>query len=198
MNKSVLFAAASFAPRFLQVRRRTWIGVGVGLLLLFALMAWAGLALLGWLFGVARGWVDGAPEAARDALVQAEQVMPGAQATLSHYLGDLAPALRPDSPRRDVSGTDLAPVPRYPGMVRTYWHREGRLVTIEYQGKADFNAVLDHYAKGDAGLGYVQGLRSATPAAETYTHAKAGEQLVLTLTRLPKGEVGVHIEIPLR
>jgi hypothetical protein len=198
MNKSVLFAATRFAPRLFQVRRSTWIGAGVGLLVLFALLVWAGLALIGWLFGLARGWIDGAPEAARGVLDQAEQVLPGTQATLGEYLGDLVPTLKPAPPRRDVSGTDLAPVPRYPGMARTFWHREGKLVTIEYEGEADYAAVLDHYAKGFAARGYAQSPRSATPTAETHAYAKGGERLTLTVTRLPKGRVSTHIEIPLR
>ena len=47
MNKSLLFAAARFAPRFFQVRRGTWIGVGVALMLLAGLLAWAAIALMG-------------------------------------------------------------------------------------------------------------------------------------------------------
>ena len=116
MSKPGLFAfAAQFAPRPFQVRRGTWIAVGVGLLVLFGLLIWAALALAGWLFGQAQGWMGAAPEAVRGAMEQAEQVVPGAR----EKLGEFVPALKPPQPRRDVSGTDLGPVARYSGFART-------------------------------------------------------------------------------
>lgn len=83
MKKSGVFAAAAqFAPRLFQVRRRTWIAVGVGVLVLFGLLIWAAVALAGWLFGQAQNWMGAAPGAARGALEQIEQVVPGARAKL--------------------------------------------------------------------------------------------------------------------
>lgn len=84
MNKFGPFAlAAQFAPRLFQVRRRTWFAVGMGMLVLFVLLIWAGLALLGWLFGQAQGWMGNAPEAVRGALKQAEQAVPDAREKLN-------------------------------------------------------------------------------------------------------------------
>ena len=195
MNKPGLFPfAAQFAPRFFQVRRRTWIAVGVGLLVLFGLLIWAALALTGWLFGQAQGWMSAAPEAVRGAMEQAEQAVPGAR----EKLGEFVPALKPLQPRRDVSGTDLGPVARYSGLARTYWHREGKQVTIEYEGEADYAVVLDHYAKGFAMQGYAQSVQSATPSAETHEYAKGGERITLKVAQLPKGAVSVRIEMPLQ
>lgn len=191
MNKPGLFAAAAqFAPRLFQVRRRTWIAVGVGLLVLFGLLIWAALALIGWFFGQAQGWMGGAPEAVRGAVEQAEQAVPGAR----EKLGEFVPALKPAQPRRDVSGTDLGPVTRYPEMTRTYWHREGKRATIEYEGEADYAAVLDHYAKGFAAQGYAQSVQSATPAAETHEYTKGSERITRKIAQLPKGAVSARIE----
>lgn len=195
MNKPGLFTfAAQFAPGLFQVRRRTWIAVGVGLLVLFGLSIWAALALAGWLFGQAQGWMGVAPEAVRGVMEQAEQVVPGAR----EKLGEFVPALKPPQPRRDVSGTDLGPVARYPGLARTYWHREGRQVTIEYEGEADYAAVLDHYAKGFATQGYAQSVQSAAPSAETHEYTKGGERITLKIAQLPKGAVSARIETPLQ
>ena len=192
MIKSGLFAfAAQFAPRLLRVRRRTWVTVGVGLLVLFVLLIWAGLTLLGWLFGQAQGWMSGAPEAARGAIGQVEQAVPDAREKLGAWL----PALKPAPLRRDVSGTDLGPVARYSGLTRTYWQREGKQVTIEYQGEADYVAVLDHYVNGFATQGYAQNVQSATPAAETHEYTKGGQSIVLKVAQLPKGVVSARIEI---
>ena len=195
MNKPGLSAfVAQFAPRLFQVRRRTWIAFGVGLLVLFGLSIWAVLALTGWLFGQAQGWMGVAPEAVRGVMEQAEQAVPGAR----EKLGEFVPALKPPQPRRDVSGTDLGPVARYPGLARTYWHREGKQVTIEYEGEADYAAVLDHYAKGFTTQGYAQSVQSATPSAETHEYAKGGERITLKIAQLPRGAVSARIETPVQ
>lgn len=192
MIRPGLFAlAARFAPRLFQVRRRTWVGVGLGLLLLFGLMIWAGLALIGWLFGQAQSWMGNAPETVRGAVEQAEQAVPGAR----EKLGEWVPALKSAPPRRDVSGADLGPVARYPGLARTYWQRDGKQVTIEYQGQADYAAVLDHYAKGFPAKGYVQNVQSATPAAETHEYTRDSERIVLKIAQQPDGLVSARLEI---
>lgn len=193
MNKLGPFAlAAQFAPRLFQVRRRTWIALGVGVLFLFGLFIWAAVALLGWLFGQAQSWMVGAPETVRGAIEQAERAVPDAREKLSAWVPDL----KSSEPRRDVSGSDLAPVARYPGMARTYGHREDAKITIEYQGKVDYAAVIDHYAKGFAAEGYVQNVQSATPTAETHTYSKGSERIVLTVAQQPtKGEVS-RLELP--
>ncbi|MHB1402374.1 MAG: hypothetical protein ACYCWB_08250 [Thiobacillus sp.] len=195
MNKlgPVAFAA-QFAPRLFQIRRSTWIAVGVGLLVLFGLLIWAAAALIGWFFGQTQGWMGAVPEAARGALAQVEQAVPGAR----EKLGELVPALKPSPPQRDVSGTDLGPVARYPGLARTYWQREGNRVMIEYEGEADYAAVLDHYARGFAAQGYVQNVQSATPSAETHEYAKDRERTTLKVTQQPKGGVSARIETTLQ
>ena len=49
MHKSgVLAYAAQFAPRLFQVRRSTWITVGVGLLVLFGVLIWAAIVKSSW------------------------------------------------------------------------------------------------------------------------------------------------------
>lgn len=198
MNKSVLSAAASVAPRLLQIRRRTWIGLAIGLLVMFGLLVWAALALMGWLFGQMQGWGAAAPEAARGALAtleqQVEQVAPGVREKVSAYV----PALKPeDRPRRDVSGTDFAPVARYAGLARTYWHREGRQVSVHYEGRADYAAVLDHYVRGFTALGYTSDLQSATPTAETHAWIKGKQRYLAKVSGRPEGVVEVHIETTL-
>lgn len=202
MNKLGLFAfAAQFAPRFFQIRRRTWIAVGVGLLVLFGLLIWAAVALMGWFLGQAQGWMGAAPEAARGAMEQVEQAVPG----MREKLGELVPALIPGGHKsaatqmqRDVSGTDLGPVARYPGMARTYWHREGKQVAIEYEGAADYAAVLDHYAKGFAAQGYAQTVQSAQADAESHEYAKGAERLLIKITQKSRDGVSVRVETNLQ
>lgn len=199
MIKLGLFAlAAQAAPRLFQVRRRTWVFLVLGLLALFGLLIWVAIALLGWFFAQVQNWTASAPEAARGALEsverQVDQVAPGAREKLTEYL----PILKPeDRPRRDVSGTDFAPVARYPGLARSYWHREGRLVTVRYEGPADYPAVLDHYVQGFISQGYRQDLQSAAPDAETHAWSRDNKRYLATVAGKPKGVVAVEIETTL-
>lgn len=200
MNKLGFFAlAAQAASRLLQVRRRTWILLGMALLALFGLLIWAAIALLGWFFVQLQDWGGAAPQAARDALAvverQVEQVVPGAREKVSEYV----PSLKSEEkPRRDVSGTDFAPVARYPGLTRTFWHREGRLVSVHYEGRADYTAVLAHYVQGFAALGYTQELQSASPEAETHAWSKGKQRYLAKIVSEPKGMVSVEIETTLQ
>lgn len=204
MNRlGLIAAAAQFAPRLFQVRRRTWIAAGIGLLVMFGLLIWAALALIGWFFGQIPGWSAATPEAARGAKEmverQVEQVIPGARDKVAAGLAELAPILRSgDRPQRDVSGTDIAPVPRYPGLTRTFWHREGKQITVHYEARADYTAVLDHYVRGFAALGYTQELQSATPEAESHAWTKDKQRYLVKIVSKPKGMVSVEIETTLK
>lgn len=200
MNKTGLFAmAAQVAPKFIQVRRRTWIMLGVGMLVLFGLLIWAAIALAGWFFAQLQSWGAAAPGAVQGALAtmtqQVEHVVPGVQKSVSEYVPILKPS---DKPQREVSGTDFAPVPRYPGLTRSYWHREGKRVIVHYEGRADFAAVLGHYVQGFTALGFSQEIQSATPEAEVHAWFKAEQHYLATIASEPKGVISVHIETTLK
>ena len=184
---------AAFAPRLLKVRRSTWLAAGVGLLMLLLLMLWALVALIGGLWGQARNLSDTAPDVVRDAtraaVGQVEVIVPG----MREKLGEIVPALKAAQPPRDVSGTDVGPVARYPVLARDYWHREGREITVRYAGTADYAAVLDHYVKGFAAQGYRQNLLSAAPDAERHEYLKDADRVGFFLAKDPQGEVKVTI-----
>ncbi len=184
---------ATLVPGLLQVRRSTWIAAGAGLLVLLALMAWAAVALIGGLWGQARNLSATAPDVVRDAtraaVGQVDVIVPGVR----EKLGEFVPALKAEQPQRDVSGTDVGPVVRYPGLARDYWHREGREITVRYQGAADYAAVLDHYVRGFAAQGYRQNLLSASPDTERHEYLKDADRVGFVLARDAKGEVKVTI-----
>lgn len=190
MNKPTLAAlAAQFVPRFLQVHRGTWIAIGLGLLTLLILLIWAAVSLFGWLWGQGKSLTEGAPEAVRIITSQVEKAVPGAR----EALGDLVPALKPEPPPRDVSGTDVGPVARYPGLARSHWHRDGREITVRYEGRADYVAVLNHYAQAFAARGYAQNVVSATPEVEEHDYRKGDEQVRFSIAQLPQGQVKVTV-----
>lgn len=193
MRKIGLFAL--FAAKVMQVRRRTWWWVGLGVMLVLGLLVWAAVALIGGLFGQAQGWRAGLPGVAQETLTtveqQVERVAPGAREKVAEWL----PALKPSAPAlREVTGTDLAPVPRYPGLVRTYWHREGRQVSVHYEGHAEWAAVLDHYQRGFADLGYAHALQSASADAETHLWSRGPQRYLVQISGRPGGGVLVRID----
>ena len=135
-----------------------------------------------------------APEAARIVAAQVEQVAPGVHAAL----GDLVPALKPEPPPRDVSGSDIGPVARFPGLPRSHWHRDGREVTVRYEGRADYAAVLDHYARGFTAQGFAQRVISAVPEAEVHEYRKGTDKVMFRISQLPQDKVKATIiaELP--
>ncbi|NWG87248.1 MAG: hypothetical protein HXY26_07035 [Hydrogenophilaceae bacterium] len=200
MNKLGLLALATqFAPRLFQIRRGTWIGLGMGLVVLFGLFVWAAVALAGWLFGQAQGWLGAAQDTAagpaQSVLEQVERVAPAAREKLDAHLGEYLPVLKAEpEPARDVSGEDLGPVPRYAGLVRSAWLRDGSTTAAEFTGQASYTAVLDHYARGFPALGYAQSVLSATRDAETHAYTKGAERYNVTVTRSGGQQVSVRIE----
>ena len=82
---------------------------------------------------------------------------------------------------------------RYPGLARDYWHREGREITVRYEGAADYAAVLDHYVRGFAAQGYRQNLLSAAADTERHEYIKDADRVGFVLARNPKGKVRVTI-----
>lgn len=198
----VLALAAQFLPKALQVRQRTWLMLGAGLVLLLALLVWAAIAAMGWFLGQVRDWSAVAPEAARGALAKVEQqvelVVPGAREKVAAGLGEFVPALKPpETAWREVSGSDFAPVARYPGLIRTYWHREGRQLNVRYEGRAEFAAVLEHYLREFAAQGYAHALQAAKPELETHLWESGGKRYLASFTAKPRGVVGVEIETTL-
>lgn len=189
----ILALAAQFAPRFLQIRRSAWIAGGLGLLAMLALLVWAAVALSGWLWGQGKVLAGGAPEAVRTVVTevgqQVEQVVPGAREVLGEWL----PARKPESPPRDVSGADIGPMARYPGLVRSLWQNDGSATTVRYEGRADYAAVLDHYAKGFSAQGYTQRVVSAAPEGEEHEYRKGEERIRFVLAQLPQGRIAATL-----
>jgi hypothetical protein len=76
-----------------------------------------------------------------------------------------------------------------------YWRQEGKQVAIEYEGEADYAAVLGTMSRGSP-QGYAQSVQSATPSAETHEYTKGRERMTLTITQ--PGGVSARIETTLQ
>ncbi len=219
----LLTYVAQFAPGLFRVRRSTWITVGAGLLVLFGVLIWAAMALIGWLWGQTQNLAESAPDAVRGTVRgvvdQAEEFVPGARAVLdrvvasvpdaretlgrvteqlpgaSELLGGILPAIKPEAAQqRDVSGQDLGPLARFPGLARTQWQRTAEGAVVDYEGKADYLKVLDYYAKGFVSAGFAQAVQSSTRQAETHEYTRNRERFTLKIDQKSNDVVGVRIE----
>jgi len=95
---------------------------------------------------------------------------------------------------REVSGSDLGPVARFPGLQRTRWEQSGAKAIVEFEGSAEFSKVLEHYRNGMAKLGYAQAVTLASATAESHDYSLGAERIQFALTQLPAGRVNVRIE----
>lgn len=199
IKPAMLAYAAHFttriAPRLMQVKRRTWIGLGLGTLVLFGLLLWAFIALAAWLFGLVSNW-SGDPRQAAESHYRAavEQVEAVAPAVVAPLRGVLEPLFPDAVPSRDVSGQDLGPVARYPGMVRSQWLRDGGLARVQYQGAVDYAAVVRHYAEGFAGQGFAHEVQAASPKHEVHRFTKGPDSYRVEIRGEPGGRVSASIE----
>ena len=180
--------AAQFVPRLIHVRRGTWLALAVAMMGVVVLLIWAAVLSFDWLRGQAQALTGAAPEAARAVFAQVEKAAPGAR----EKLGEFVPALNPEPPR-DVSGTDIGPVARYPGLARSHWHREGREITVRYEGAADYAAVLEHYAGGFAAQSYAQNVLSAASESEKHEYLKGEDRVGFAIAQLPKGKLKITL-----
>lgn len=192
---------AQAASNLGNLRARTWLilaAVGFGIL---GLLAWGGIAILSWLWGQAPIATETGKRLAGGVLTQVEQVAPGLKEQAGQWLPGVTeqvdrwlPGLAADLPASDVSGTDVGPVPRYPGLVRSYFARDNQVVEVHYAGRADFAAVLAHYVQGFTAAGYVQEVMSASREGELHRFRHGQESIDLSLMRRPGGQVEVHMK----
>ena len=219
----LLTYVAQFAPGLFRVRRSTWITIGAGLLVFLGFLIWAAMALIGWFWGQTQNLAGSAPDAVRGTVRgvvdQAEEFVPGARAVLdrvvasvpdaretlgrvteqlpgaSELLGGILPAIKPEAAQqRDVSGQDLGPLARFPGLARTQWQRTAEGAVVDYEGKADYLKVLDYYAKGFVSAGFAQAVQSSTRQAETHEYTRNRERFTLKIDQKSNDVVGVRIE----
>lgn len=210
---NLLSLAHQVVPRLRSIRKGTWIALGTGLFALLALFVWAGISLLAWLWGQAPGVAETGKRAAGVALEQAEQVIPGVREKveqvvpgLKKQIGEVVPdakeqigiwlpgTVKKESAQRDVGGTDIGPVARIPELARSFFQRDERAIEVRYLGRADFQQVLNHYARGFEAAAYRQEVLSATRETEHHRYAKGSELIEFRVTHMPSGDIQVELK----
>lgn len=191
-----LFLARA-ASNLARIRARTWLILGVAALGVVGLLAWAGITILSWLWGQAPAVTETGKRVAGEAAAQIEQAAPALRDQVEQWAPGLTERLQhwlpgEKPPAHDVSGTDVGPVPRYPGLVRSHFAREGLGVEVAYAGRGEIDAVLAHYLQGFAD-GYAHEVISATPDAELHRFKRGREVIDLALARRPGGLIEVRL-----
>jgi hypothetical protein len=186
--RSLLAAAAG---RLFSIARRLWLPLMIGFLVLAALTLWAAISAAGWLAGMMRDGIDAAPAAARTVIEQVDKNVPSAAVVM-----DSLRTLGQPEVAREVSGTDPAPVERFPGLTRVEWQRDGELIKVRYEGEADIAAVLAHYASGFSAKGYRQEMLAATRDEERHDYLRGDERIGLSVARQGNERVSVLLQVP--
>lgn len=198
--------------RLSRVPRRVWMLLGVGLLVVLALLAWAAFALLGAIWQGAGGLLDKGQGGLAQGAARIETVLPGARETLEKAgvaAGVLAPeatqgmqmvkgilgqaasraptSAAPALPATDVPGEDIAGIPRHSLLVRTAYVSEAGGRQVAYTGRAPYAEVLEFYRRGLTKAGFAERVVAATPAAAIVEYRQGARNLRLTLRDLGNG-----------
>lgn len=183
---AILNALGNFGARIARVRTRTWVLIGLGVVAVLGLMAWAAIAILSWAWGQVPSLAETGRQAAGVAMDKVEQVAPGLKGQLDPLLGSAGlslPEIAGEPPAVDVSGQDLPGLARYPGSARVFYAREAGRTELRYAGQGELPAVLAHYVTQLSATGYAQEVLSATPDAERHRFVKTGRVLDFEIRR---------------
>lgn len=215
MDSRTLFSYASAYFRSGSgISRKTVYWIVGSVLLALVLLIWAFIASAQWLLyqgkDTAVGIVNNAPRISEVVLGKVEHVMPGAKEALKGVVPSAKEALDGVVPgatgmlenvvggfdlkrstQREVSGTDVAPIARYSGLVRTAWDKSG---VVQYEGKADFKQVRNHYSNDFIAQGYIETIVSSNQETEVQEYIKGQEHYKLTTTQKSPTIVQLKIE----
>lgn len=178
--------------RVRAIPRRVWMAVAALIATLGALLIFGAVAVVWTLWTQ----VPAASEAGRRLLdraatqverlapavtEQADRWRPGVASQLDRLTENWVP------PEADVSGADVGPVTRYPGLFRTGFARWEAEITSRYSGRVPFSEVLAHYVAGFAAAGYRHEVLTATTEHEHHRFAAVDDVEVFELSLQERG-----------
>lgn len=190
-----------------NIKTRTWVMIAAAIFFVLGLILWAVISLLSW------AWAQGGEltetgkrlggevvaqvgEVVPGVKEQLEQVVPGLKEQLGEWIPEaekIAGMTQAVSPQ-DVSGADIGPVARFPGLVRSYFARDAQQLEVRYAGSGAFDQVLSHYVQGYTAKGFTQEVMSASAEGEVHRFSQGKESIELSLNRRASGKVEVRIK----
>lgn len=202
------------------IRKRTWLVLAASALVLVILAAWAAIAAVSWVVRQAPALGDAGQRAASEVLQQVERVAPGieqqaqgwlqgAQERVGAWLPEVREQVDAWAPQareqvdawipgpshgepRAVGGSDIGPVPPFPGLIRDAYSREAGSERVRYVGPAQLPVVLEHYMRGFEAAGYRREVLSATQDSEHHRYVRGASSFELKLMRAGGG---VQVEL---
>jgi hypothetical protein len=218
LNVTNLLNAKSFLGR---IRTRTWVILGGIFLAIAGLFVWITISLFSWLWGQAAtgaGLASNAlsqvekfvpnireqanqlvPELTTQAVTlreQAQRLAPELQNHVEQIIPGLAATktiLMDEAPLKDVSGIDIGPVTRFPGLIRSAFSRQAETITVDYQGKASLDTVIAHYTEGFVAAGFRHDVMSAAAHSEQHKFTDKKSSIILSVERLRSEFLKVQI-----
>jgi hypothetical protein len=216
-SRSLFSYASAYLRSGSGISRKTLYWIVGSVLFVAVLLIWALIASAQWLLyqsrDVAADMLNSAPKISEVVLGKLEQVIPGTSKTLEAAVPGAREAFEGLVPGaavatdtlesvmsgldlkraalREVSGTDIAPIARYTGMVRIAWDQAG---SAQFEGKADFKQVRHHYRDAFIEQGYTETTVSANQETEVQEYLKEQERYKLTTTQKSPTMVQLKIE----
>ena len=176
------------AQRFVQGHPGTWMAIAVSLMAVLAFVVVLLFEIVTWVWESIPRTQNIDRQQTTVAVKDQTKLLPVVQPVPSL----VTPT--PEHVQRDVSGTDPGPVARFPGLARSHWHRDGREITVRFEGNADFDAVLTHYVNGFAVLGYAQQILASDQVdGVKHEYMLESDKVKFALSKKPKGGIKVSL-----
>jgi hypothetical protein len=134
------------------------------------------------------------PDAKAQALALVEETQ-NVVPELQDQAKQLVPNLKPIAvvPASDVSGSDIGPVARFPGLVRSAFARKDSVVKVDYQGKASLKTVVEYYVAGFASAGFKHEVISADGRSEQHKFTQNESSITLAIEQLAAENLHVRL-----
>ncbi len=172
-----------------------FVASGIGIVVLLALLVWAAVAGIGFVWNNAPGWLEGGERIAVEAVRKAQETLPAVKDRVAasapglvSKIDGLIPSIVPGAalPAQDVGGQDLVDIPRFPGMVRVAYSLAGQKRTVAYQARAEFGQVVAFYTSEMAQRRFVGQVTSASPTEEVHLYRRGKEQFEFRYTKISR------------
>jgi hypothetical protein len=157
----------------------------IGILIIWALAAGAG-----YLSERLPLWAGDGGKLVREAILRAEQVLPGVREGLERVAPGLTGKIKEiipdmDVPEKDVGGEDIRPIPRHADMIRISYALNNQKKTVSYKGKMSLRAASDFYKKEMVALGFKEKVVTASSEQEVYQYRKGVQELEFRFKKIP-------------